>query len=83
MGEVDLEFMTEDGLHDKILFQVADVNKPLISISDRADNMCRVVFDQDEKTGEDLTHILNKRTKKKIQVEEIRQGLDIGLFGYQ
>ena len=39
VGEVDPEPMTDEGLHDKILVQVADVNKPLMSISDRVDNM--------------------------------------------
>ena len=53
------------------MFQVADVNKPLMSISDRADNRCRVVFDQDDQTGEDLTHIFNKRTKKKMKLRRV------------
>ena len=47
------------------------MNKLLMSISDRLDNMCRVVFDQDEKTGEDLTHIFNTRTKKKIKLKRV------------
>ena len=42
-----------------------------MSISDRVDNMCRVVFDQDERTGEDLTHIFNKRTKKKMKLKRV------------
>ena len=71
VGEVDLEFMTEEGHQDKILFQVADVNKPFMSISDRIDNGCRVVFDQDDQTGEDLTHIFNKKTKKKMRLKRI------------
>lgn len=71
VGEVDLEFMTEEGHEDKIVFQIADVNKPLMSISDRVDNRCRVVFDQDEQTGEDLTHIFNKRTRQKTKLKRV------------
>ena len=69
VGELDLEFMTGEGHQDKIVFQVADVNKPLMLISDRIDNGCRVVFDQDDQTGKDLTHILNKRTKKRMRLK--------------
>ena len=80
VGEVDLEFMTEEGHQDKIVFQVADVNKPLMSISDRVDNGCRVIFDQDDHTGEDLTHKFNKRTNGNNEVETCGQSMGIGLF---
>ena len=43
VGEVNLEFQTDEGINDSIVFQVADVNKPLMSISDRVDHRCRVV----------------------------------------
>ena len=65
VGEISLEFQTDEGQTETIVFQVADVNKPLMSISDRVDHRCRVVFDQDDETGEDLSHIYNKKTKKK------------------
>ena len=72
VGEVKMEdFTTEEGHEDSIIFQVADVNKPLMSISDRVDNRCRVVYDQDDETGEDLTHIFNKRTKKKMKLKRV------------
>ena len=60
VGEANLEFETSEGFSEKIRFQVADVNKVLLSISDRVDHRCRVVFDQDEETGEDISHIFDK-----------------------
>ena len=44
VGEVDFEFESKEGHKGSIVFQIADVNKPLMSISDRVDNRCRVVF---------------------------------------
>ena len=68
IGEVDMNFMTiEEGIEGSIIFQVVDVNKPLMSLSDRVDNGCRLVFDQDDTTGEDLTHLYVKRLKKKMK----------------
>ena len=40
------------------------MNKPLGAVSERVDNHCRVVYDKDDNTGEDLSYILNKKTKK-------------------
>ena len=71
VGEIDFEFRTEEGVDESIVFQVADVNKPLMSISDRVDHRCRVVFDQDDITGEDLTHVYNKKTKKKMRLKRV------------
>ena len=71
VGEVNLEFMTDEGHSESIVFQIADVNKPLMSISDRVDNRCRVVFDQDDDTGEDLTHVYNKKTKKAMKLRRV------------
>ena len=68
VGEVDLAIETTEGHQDTIVFQIAEVNKALLSISDRVDNTGSVVFDQDDETGEDLTHIFNKRTDKKMKV---------------
>ena len=71
VGEIDLEFQTEEGYDESIIFQVADVNKPLMSISDRVDHRCRVVFDYDEDTGQDISHVYNKQTKKKMRLNRI------------
>ena len=70
-GEVKMNYKTDEWHEDSIVFQVADVNKQLMSISDRVDSKCRVVFDQDENTGEDITHIYNKRTKKKTCLKRV------------
>ena len=43
-----------------------------IQQSDRVDNGCRVVFDKDEETGQDLSYIYNKRTKKVIKLRRER-----------
>ena len=59
------------GHHDTIVVQIAEVNRPLLSISDRVDNQCRTIFDEDDETGEDLTHIFNKRTKKKMKLKRV------------
>ena len=50
---------------------MAAVNKPLGCVADRVDNKCRAVFDQDDITGEDLTHIYDKRTKRKTSLRRI------------
>ena len=71
VGEISLEFQTDEGQAETIVLQVADVNKPLMSISDRLDHRCRVVFDQDDETGVDLSHIYNKKTKKKIKLNRV------------
>ena len=63
-GEIDLEFTTVEGNEESWVIQVAEVNKPLLCTADRVDDRCRVTFDQDDETGEDLTCILNKKTGK-------------------
>ena len=37
-------------------------------MSDCVANRCRAIFDQDDETGEDVTHILNKQTRKKTKL---------------
>ena len=56
---------------DSIVFQIADVNKPLMCISALADNGCRFVLDQHADTGEDLMHYCKNQTKKKIQLKRV------------
>ena len=67
-GEVDIDFETTEGFEDMLTFQVADVNKPLAAVSDRVDNGCRVVFDKDLVTGQDLSYVYNKKTKKVMKL---------------
>ena len=52
-GETDLHFDTEDGQKMNWTFQIAEVNKVLASVSYLVDHNHRVVFDQDDDTGED------------------------------
>ena len=39
------------GLHYVSTFRLADFNKPLDFVSDRIDDNCRVLFDQDDETA--------------------------------
>ena len=71
-GEADFDFRTKEGKAQSWLFQVAEVNKILASVSTLVDSMCRVTFDQDEATGEDLSIILNKRTGDTIKMRRER-----------
>ena len=71
VGEIKLEFRTDDGVDDSIVFQVADVNKPLMSLSDRVDKNYRIVFDRDDETGDDLSNIFNKKTKEKMKLRRV------------
>ena len=68
LGEVDLDFMTLEGHNESWVCQIADVNKPLGSISDRIDKNCRVVYDKDMATGDDLSYILNKGSGKVMKM---------------
>ena len=38
VGEISLEFQTDEGQAETIVLQVAGINKPLMSISDRVDH---------------------------------------------
>ena len=59
-GETDLAFTTSDGKDISWLFQVAEVNKVLASVSYLVDSGHRVVFDRDSKTGVGISVIVNK-----------------------
>ena len=60
VGELDLNFVTSEGFSESWPFQIANVNMPLGAVPDRVDNKCRVVYDQDDKIGQDLSYILDK-----------------------
>ena len=72
-GETDLKFTTESGVKVDWLFQVAEVNKVLASVSYLVDTGNRVVFDQDEDTGEDISFIINKKTGVSIKMRRDKQ----------
>ena len=67
-GETDLKFFTSEGKDLNWLFQVAEVNKVLASVSYLVDGNHRVVFDKDEKTGQDLSCIINKATGEEVKM---------------
>ena len=48
MGERKVDFMTEEGTWASIIFQVAGINKPLLSVSKLINDNWRVVFDEEE-----------------------------------
>ena len=47
---------------------MADVNKVLMAVSALVDSGHRVIFDQDEETGVDLSFIVNKKTNESIRM---------------
>ena len=67
-GETDLKFFTSEGKDCNWLFHVAEVNKVLASVSYLVDGNHRVVFDKDEKTGQDLSCIINKATGEEVKM---------------
>ena len=67
-GETDLYCDTEDGKKLNWTFKVAEVNKALASVSYLVDNNHRVVFDQDEESGEDTSFITDKSSGDVIKM---------------
>ena len=61
-GEAEFEFETKEGNQLSWTFQIAEVNKVLASVSYLVDSGHRVVFDQDEQSGEDMSFIVNKKS---------------------
>ena len=61
-GEAALNFTTAEGNKESWTFQIAAVNAVLCAVSYLVDHRMRVIFDQDEKTGVDTSHIFNKKT---------------------
>ena len=71
-GETDFQFRTGGGHEEEWTFQVADVNKALAAVADRVDAGYRVIFDRDEATGADISHMIHKASGKVIR--SIRNG---------
>ena len=71
-GEADFAFQTRDGKHMSWLFQIAEVNKTLASVSALVDAGHRVVFDKDEVTGIDTSFITHKTTGASIRMRRER-----------
>ncbi len=62
-GEVDFNFETMEGLDKSFVFQIAEVNKALASISYLVDRDYKVTFNKDMKTGRDMSYMLHKPTQ--------------------
>ena len=71
-GEGDFEFSTTEGNSLKWTFQIAEVNKVLASVSSLVDSNHRVTFDRDDKTGTDISFILDKRTGMQTKMRRER-----------
>ena len=63
-GEVTFDFETIEGHKEEFVFQVAEVNKALGSVAYVVDKAYRVVRDKSMETGEDMSHMVHKPTKK-------------------
>ena len=76
-GETDFKFKSREGHKLSWVFQVAEVNKVLASVAALVDSRHRVTFDKDDKTGEDVSFILN-RDRRDDQDAQRPQRLDVG-----
>ena len=65
-GEQKVKFLTRDGVWATLLFQIAGINKPLVSVSKLIDEGWRVVFDAEE------SFLLHKATGKRIVMDRTR-----------
>ena len=62
-GEVDIPFESLEGHKQSMIFQIAEINKPLGSVAYFVDRDYRVVFDQNAVTGEDVSYMVHKPTR--------------------
>jgi hypothetical protein len=65
-GEQRVKFLTRDGVWASLLFQVAGINKPLVSVSRLIDEGWRVIFDDEG------SYLIHKKTKKIIRMDRTR-----------
>ena len=62
-GEVDMPFESLECHKQSMVFQVAEVNKPLGSVAYFVDDAYRVVYDKNMRTGEDLSYMIHRPTR--------------------
>ena len=62
-GEVDFPFESVEGHKQSMIFQIAEVNKPLGSVAYFVDRDFRVVYDKNMVTGEDMSYMIHKPSK--------------------
>ena len=79
-GEVDFSFQDKQGKVHTWVFQVADVNKILASVSSLVDSGHRVVFDKCPDTGVDLSFITHKTTGESVRMRRERNVWTIDAF---
>ena len=66
VGQQLIRFMTIDGTWTEIMFQLAAIHKPSVSVSKLNESGYRVIFD------EDRSYIFHKKTKKVIHMQKER-----------
>ena len=71
-GEVVFDFTSVEGHEEAFVFQIAEVNKALGSVAYVVDRDFRVVFDKNTVTGEDLSYMIHKPTKKSFRFRRDR-----------
>ena len=79
-GEADFPFCTREGQSFSWLFQVAEVNKILASVSALVDTGHRVSFDTDDVTGVDCLFITCKKSGESIKMRRDRNVWVIDAF---
>ena len=79
-GEAEFDFATNEGNSLSWTFQVAEVNKVLASVSALVDSHHRVIFDKDEKTGTDISFILDKRNGMQTKMRRERHVWVVDVF---
>ena len=67
-GEADFSFQDKEGKLHSWVFQIANVNKVLASVSAVVDAGHRLAFDRDDTTGTDLSFITCKATGSSIKM---------------
>ena len=79
-GDVEFGFEDKDGKEHSWVFQIAEVDKVLASVSALVDSGHRVTFDRDDKTGVDPSFITNKNTGQSIRMRRDRNVWTIDAF---
>ena len=64
VGQQLIKFMTLDGTWTQLLFQIAAINKPLVSVSKLNEAGYKVIFDDGS------SYMIHKKTKKVIKTKK-------------
>ena len=64
VGQQLVKFMTVDGTWCELMFQLAAINKPLVSVSKLIEQGYKVIFDEDK------SYIIHKKSKKIIKMRK-------------